>query len=104
MNAAGNKRMPEVFPIQAYIKEIRDNIGNEVLVNIIVNGKAVREIRGNIDYVTNSFFGVRISECEGSSFVESFLFSEVFIGHVKYYIGEDIPQHENEVEEQVEVD
>jgi len=99
MNAAGNKRMPELFPIQAYIKDIRDNIGSEILVNIIVNGKAVREIRGNIDYVTNSFFGVRISKCEGSAFVESFLFSEVFIGHVKYYIGDDIPDETIIVEE-----
>jgi len=86
MNAAGNKRTPRDFPIEKYLQEIENNMGHDITINIIVNGKSVREIVGKIDYSTKKFFGVRIF-IGSDSFVETFMFSEVFTGHVVYSLG-----------------
>lgn len=94
MNAAGNKRTPKEFPKEYYIKKTKDNIGNAIRVNVIVNGKPVRELNGVIEYVTSNFFGVRI--INGSeSYIETFLFSEIFTGHIVFEL-------ESETEEQQE--
>ena len=92
MNAAGNKRTPKEFPKEYYIKKTKDNIGNSIRVNVIVNGKPVRELNGIISYVTSNFFGVKI--INGSeSYIETFLFSEIFTGHIVFEL-------ESEIEEQ----
>ena len=92
MNAAGNKRTPKEFPKEYYIKKTKDNIGNSIRVNVIVNGKPVRELNGVIEYVTSNFFGVKI--INGSeSYIETFLFSEIFTGHIVFEL-------ESEIEEQ----
>ncbi len=87
MNAAGNKRTPKDFPIEKYLKEIQENMGKDITINIIVNGKSVREVVGKIDHATSRFFGVRVYKGT-DSFVETFMFSEVFTGHVIYSLGE----------------
>ena len=89
MNAAGNKRTPKDFPIEKYLHEIENNMGKDITINIIVNGKSVREVVGKIDYSTNKFFGVRIYK-GNDSFVETFMFSEVFTGHVIYELKAEI--------------
>ena len=92
MNAAGNKRTPKEFPKEYYIKKTKENIGNSIRVNVIVNGKPVRELNGVIEYVTSNFFGVKI--INGSeSYIETFLFSEIFTGHIVFEL-------ESEIEEQ----
>ena len=51
MNAAGNKRTPKEFPKDYYIKKTKENIGNNIFVSVIVNGKPVRELKGRLEYV-----------------------------------------------------
>ena len=93
MNAAGNKRTPKEFPKEYYIKKTKDNIGNSIRVNVIVNGKAVRELNGVIEYVTSNFFGVRI--INGSeSYIETFLFSEIFTGHIVFELESEISEQQ----------
>ena len=93
MNAAGNKRTPKEFPKEYYIKKTKDNIGNSIRVNVIVNGKPVRELNGIISYVTSNFFGVKIIN-GNESYIETFLFSEIFTGHIVFEL-------ENEMQEAV---
>ncbi len=93
MNAAGNKRTPKEFPKEYYIKKTKDNIGNSIRVNVIVNGKPVRELNGVIEYVTSNFFGVRI--INGSeSYIETFLFSEIFTGHIVFELASEISEQQ----------
>lgn len=93
MNAAGNKRTPKEFPKEYYIKKTKDNIGNSIRVNVIVNGKPVRELNGVIEYVTSNFFGVRI--INGSeSYIETFLFSEIFTGHIVFELESEISEQQ----------
>ena len=93
MNAAGNKRTPKEFPKEYYIKKTKDNIGNSIRVNVIVNGKPVRELNGVIEYVTSNFFGVRI--INGSeSYIETFLFPEIFTGHIVFELESEISEQQ----------
>ena len=93
MNAAGNKRTPKEFPKEYYIKKTEDNIGNSIRVNVIVNGKPVRELNGVIEYVTSNFFGVRI--INGSeSYIETFLFSAIFTGHIVFELESEISEQQ----------
>ena len=97
MNAAGNKRTPKEFPKDYYIKKTKENIGNNIFVSVIVNGKPVRELKGRLEYVTSNFFGVKI--INGSeSYIETFLFSEIFTGHIIFTLESELEEQSKKIE------